>query len=95
VAWLVRSWRARWSLVWLGRQRSPAAAVGLVLLLVTGLLGSAAACGAGPTIPDGFIYPGTEESPDLHQLVHQRLRTTIDILGPEPEDKVRPQTNCR
>jgi YVTN family beta-propeller protein len=38
-------------------QRSSAAAVGLgLLLLVTALLGSAAACGAGPTIPDRFIY---------------------------------------
>ena len=36
--------------------RSSAAAVGLGLLLVTGLLGSASACGAGPTIPDRFIY---------------------------------------
>jgi len=26
----------------------------------------------------------------LHQLVHQRLRTTMDILRPEHEDDVRP-----
>jgi hypothetical protein len=35
------------------------------------------------------------EFPDLHQLVHQRLRTTMDILGREPKDHVRPRTNSR
>jgi len=34
----------------------------------------------------------TEESPELHQLVHQRLRTTTDILGPNPKIKARPRT---
>src|SRR5918998_5600684 len=29
----------------------------------------------------------------LHQLVHQWLRTTMDILGPEPGDKAQPWTN--
>jgi hypothetical protein len=37
----------------------------------------------------------TEELPDLHQLVHQRLRTTMDALGREPEDEARPRTLCR
>ena len=36
--------------------------------------------------------PAIEESPGLHQLVHQRLRTTVDVLGPEPEDEARPRT---
>jgi hypothetical protein len=39
--------------------------------------------------------PANEECPRLHQLVHQRLRTTMDILGPEPNDEARPRTNCR
>jgi hypothetical protein len=66
-------------------QRSSAAAVGLgLLLLVTGLLGSAAACGAGPTSPDRFIYArdrrvarstsiGTSTVTDHHG--HPRTRT--------------------
>jgi hypothetical protein len=39
--------------------------------------------------------PANEECPRLHQLVHQRLRTTMDILGPELNDEARPRTNCR
>jgi hypothetical protein len=39
--------------------------------------------------------PANEEHRGLHQLVHQRLRTTMDILEPEPEDEARPWTNCR
>jgi hypothetical protein len=39
--------------------------------------------------------PTTELPPDVHQLVHQRLRTTMDILGREPKDQARPWTNCR
>jgi hypothetical protein len=39
--------------------------------------------------------PATEEPPALHQLVHQRLRTTMDIIGREHEDQARPWTNCR
>jgi hypothetical protein len=31
--------------------------------------------------------PRKEECPRLHQLVHQRLQTTMDILGPEPNDE--------
>jgi hypothetical protein len=38
--------------------------------------------------------PTDKERPDLHQLVHQRLRTTMDILGREPKDQPRPRTNC-
>jgi hypothetical protein len=38
----------------------------------------------GPSVGE----PTTEEPPELHQLVHQRLRTTMDILGPNP--KIRP-----
>jgi hypothetical protein len=30
----------------------------------------------------------TEDPPDLHQLVHQRLRTTMDILGPIPKERL-------
>lgn len=30
---------------------------------------------------------------DVHQLVHQRLRTTMNILGPKSEDMARPWTN--
>jgi hypothetical protein len=37
----------------------------------------------------------TEGPPHLHQLVHQRLRTTMDALGREPKDQARPRTNCR
>lgn len=33
--------------------------------------------------------PATEEPPDLHQFVHQRLRTTMEILGREPKDQAR------
>jgi hypothetical protein len=39
--------------------------------------------------------PANDELSRLHQLVHQRLRTTMDILGPEPGDEVRSWTNCR
>jgi hypothetical protein len=38
----------------------------------------------GPSVADA----ATDEPPELHQLVHQRLRTTEDILGPNP--KMRP-----
>src|SRR5690242_14425633 len=31
--------------------------------------------------------PVIEEFPGLHQLIHQRLRTTMDVLGLEPEDE--------
>ncbi len=37
--------------------------------------------------------PTNEQPPRLHQLLHQRLRTTTNVLGPEPEDKARPRTN--
>ena len=33
-------------------------------------------------------------APDLHQLVHQRLRMTMDAGGREPEDEAPPRTNC-
>ena len=38
--------------------------------------------------------PATE-SPCLHQLLHQRLRTTMSVLGSGPEDTARPWTTCR
>ena len=44
---------------------------------------------------DGQPEAATVEPPDLHQLVHQRLRTTMDTRGREPEDEARPRTNCR
>jgi len=31
-------------------------------------------------------------SPCLHQLLHQRLRTTMNVLGPGPQDVARPWT---
>jgi hypothetical protein len=31
--------------------------------------------------------PATEEIPYVHQLVHQRLPTTMNILGREPKDQ--------
>src|SRR5947209_20498911 len=34
--------------------------------------------------------PATEEPLHLHQLVHQRLWTTMNVLGPGPEDKPDP-----
>lgn len=39
--------------------------------------------------------PRPKDPPDLHQLVHQRLWTTMDILGHESKDQARPWTNCR
>jgi hypothetical protein len=39
--------------------------------------------------------PARVRSPDLHQLVHQRLWITMDIPGCEPKDQPRPRTNCR
>jgi hypothetical protein len=44
---------------------------------------------------DDRSEPATENRPDLHQLVHQRLWMTMDALGREPKDQVRPRTNCR
>lgn len=37
----------------------------------------------------------TEDPLRLHQLVHQRRRTTVDVLGPESDDEARPRTTCR
>jgi hypothetical protein len=39
--------------------------------------------------------PASEDPPRLHQFLHQRLWTTMDILGREPKDEARPWTNCR
>jgi hypothetical protein len=39
--------------------------------------------------------PTAEEAPDLHQLVHQRLRTTMDVPGLKPDDEARPWMNYR
>jgi hypothetical protein len=36
-----------------------------------------------------------DEDPGLHQLLHQRLRTTMNIVGHESEDVARPRTICR
>jgi hypothetical protein len=44
---------------------------------------------------DGQPEAATEEPPGLHQLVHQRLRMTMDARRREPEDEARPRTNCR
>jgi hypothetical protein len=41
------------------------------------------------------VEPATEQPPDVHQLLHQRLRTTMDVLGPGPEDEAQPWTTCR
>jgi hypothetical protein len=39
--------------------------------------------------------PANDEPPRLHQLLHQRLRTTMNVLEPEPEDEARPWTTGR
>lgn len=39
--------------------------------------------------------PANEEPAGLHQLLHQRLRTTTNVLGPGHEDKARPWTTSR
>jgi hypothetical protein len=39
--------------------------------------------------------PATKDPPGLHQLVHQRLWTTMDILGREPKNQARSWTDCR
>jgi hypothetical protein len=57
----------------------PAAAPRSKLLTENQMLGSRA---------DRRSEAATKDPPDLHQLVHQRLRTTVDILGPNPS--IRP-----
>jgi hypothetical protein len=44
---------------------------------------------------DGRGQSHDRRSSGLHQLVHQRLWTTMDILGRKPKDQARPRTNCR
>jgi hypothetical protein len=41
------------------------------------------------------IGAANDECPGLHQLVHQRLRTTMDILRPEPHDEAPPRTSFK
>jgi hypothetical protein len=39
--------------------------------------------------------PTAQDPPGLHQLLHQRLRTTMNVLGPGPQDEARPWTTSR
>lgn len=36
-----------------------------------------------------------DKDPGLHQSLHQRLRTTVSTLGPDPEEGARSRTTCR
>jgi hypothetical protein len=38
-----------------------------------------------PRVPRQSRGAHFDDPPDVHQLVHQRLRTTVHILGPNPK----------